>query len=314
MKATEELARLPPRSPSVVTIGVFDGVHLGHRHLLGGLKAEAQRLALRSVTVVFTNSPAMVLRPQDPDVPLLSRPQERVDLLKEQGVDLVVPLTFDLELSHLRATDFLALLHESLDMHCMVMGPRFSMGHGREVRTLPALREMGEAMGFSVTGVEPIEMDGRPVSSTAVRKALALGNVEEAARLLGRQFTLQGRVVMGEARGRLLGFPTANLDIEPFMALPADGIYATWAHFGDEKRASATNIGVRPTFGPGERTVEAHILDFNGDLYGQEVRLEFVARLREERRFETSEALVEQMHQDVAHAKSALASVVSGKQ
>lgn len=314
MKAREELSRLPPRSPSIVTIGVFDGVHLGHRHLLGGLKAEARRLDLRSVAVTFTNSPATVLRPQDPGVPLLSRPQERVELLREQGVDLVVPLTFDLELSYLSAAEFLAMLHESLDMHGMVMGPKFAMGHGREVRTLPALRELGEAMRFSVTGVEPLEMDGRPVSSTAVRKALALGDVEEAARLLGRHFALQGRVTTGQRRGRSLGFPTANLEMEPFMALPADGIYATWALIGDEKRASATNIGVRPTFGPGERIVEAHILDFNGDLYGQEVRLEFVARLREERRFESPEALVEQMRQDVAHAQSALASVASGGQ
>ena len=309
MNAREELARLPPRQPSIVTIGVFDGVHLGHQHLLSALQSEGRRQGLRSVAVVFTNNPRRVLQPGGPDVLSLSRPRERLELIQRQ-VDLVVPLTFDLELSHLRAAEFLSMLHESLDMHGMVMGPKFAIGHGREVRTLPALQGLGDAMGFTVTGVEPLLADGSPASSTAVRAALAGGHVARAGRLLGRPHALEGRVVAGDGRGRVLGFPTANLELEQYLALPADGIYATWAWAGREKHASATSIGVRPTFGAGDRTVETYVLDFSGDLYGMEVRLEFVTRLREERRFSSQDALVAQMHEDVVQAREALAAGV----
>jgi riboflavin kinase/FMN adenylyltransferase len=309
----------------MATIGVFDGVHRGHQHLLARLRDEAQRRGWRSAVVVFRNSPQQVLRPQEPEVPCLTGPEERVRLLRQQGVDLVTPLTFDLELSSLRAEAFLAMLKEALDLRGLVMGPWFALGHGREVHTLPALQEIGERMGFTVQGVEPLDVDGHPVSSTAVREALARGEVDHTARLLGRPFTLPGRVVRGEGRGRVLGFPTANLEVDAALAIPANGVYATWASVlgtgvkeqgsrtaGEGSRyASATSIGVRPTFGPGPRTVETHLLDYSGDLYGQEVRLEFASRLREERCFENQETLVAQMRQDVAHAQVALASRAS---
>ena len=307
MSAQQELARLSPPRPTIAAIGVFDGVHLGHRHLLRRLHKEARSRGLRSAAVVFRNNPVSVLLPQEPAAPYLSSLEERLRLL-EEVVDLAAPLTFDIPLSRLSAREFLSLLQEHLGLQGLIMGPSFAIGHEREVQTLPALRQLGQEMdlGFSVGSVEGLEVGGEAVSSTAVRAALAGGDVERAASLLGRPFALAGAVAPGQGRGRGLGFPTVNLEVEPSLALPADGVYATWAQTQDGRYPCATSIGVRPTFGPSPRTVEGHLLDFSGDLYGQTVRLGFVHRLRDEERFAGSEALVAQLHRDVDRVRALL--------
>ena len=305
MKAYEELESLHPPGPTLVTIGVFDGVHRGHQHLLGRLKAEAESKGCGTAVVTFRMHPREVLRPGE-RVPLLTTIADRVCLLDKLGIDLVASLTFDLELSRVRARDFVALLQEKLAMRGLVVGPDFALGHKRE-GTIPVLRELGGEMGFTVADVERLDLDGLPARSSAVRRAAAEGDMASAALLLGRPFTLPGRVQRGEGRGRGLGFPTANLGIDPDLLVPPDGVYATWLKVDGVFRRSATSIGLRPTFGPGQRTVETHVLDFDGNLYETDVRLAFAARLRDELRFDTPDALVARMHQDVGEARAALA-------
>ncbi|MBI4234359.1 MAG: bifunctional riboflavin kinase/FAD synthetase [Chloroflexi bacterium] len=305
MQAYQELSRVRPAGPAVATIGVFDGVHLGHQHLLKRLREEARRQGCPSVVVTFRNHPRMVLRPET-KLSYLMAPEDRLRLLKAQGVDVVAPITFDLDLSRLSARAFVALLKETLLLQALVTGPDFALGHQRE-GTTPVLEALGRELGFSVHQVSPLVVQGLTVSSTAIRQALAQGDVAKVSFMLGRDYALEGVVGRGEGRGRRLGFPTANLQVEPSRALPADGIYATWACVNGVAHKSATSIGVRPTFGAGERTVETYILDFHEDIYGHPMRLAFASRLRDELRFDTAEALVAQMHQDIAQARVALA-------
>ena len=304
MSAYEELAQLRPPGPTLVTIGVFDGVHRGHQHLLERLKAEAHGQGFGTSVVTFRQHPRTVLRPGD-EVPLLSTLEDRLCLLRKLGVDVVAPLTFDLALSSLRAREFVALLQDKLLMRGLVVGPDFALGHKRE-GTIPVLRELAEDMGFTVTAVEVLDLEGSPARSTAVRGAVVAGDMPWAARLLGRPFSLPGVVRRGEGRGQGLGFPTANLDIEPSLVMPPDGVYATWLRIDGVYHPAATSIGVRPTFGPGQRTVEAHVLDFARDLYDAEVRLAFCTRLRGELRFDSPDALVARIRQDVDETRAAL--------
>ena len=291
---------------TAVTIGVFDGVHRGHQHVLGRLGEVARQAGRTSVVLTFRNHPASVLRP-DFDARYLTALDDRLRLIREVGVDLLLPITFDVELSRLTAREFAVLLRSRLLMKDLVVGPDFAMGRNRagDVETLNAL---GSELGFSLHVVEPLQDDaGRPIRSTHVRDALSSGDVAAASKLLGRNYALSGTVVSGHGRGGPLGFPTANLEVPAGMAVPADGIYATWAHVAGERRMAAASIGVRPTFGEGVRTVEAFILDFDGDLYGREVGLEFVDWLRPEERFDTVEALQEQVRKDVADTRAVLA-------
>lgn len=297
MKAREELARVASSGPVLATIGVFDGVHRGHQHLLRTLREAAASQGARSAAITLRQHPVTVLRP-DVSVSYVCSLDERLALLGRE-VDLVLPLTFDRELSLLRPGEFVTLLRTALDLRGFVVGPDFAMGHNRE-GTVPVLGALGEEMDFSLHAVDVLDVEGLGmVSSTAIRRSLDDGRVEEAARLLGRTFALSGVVEAGEGRGRGLGFPTANLAVDPTLTVPGDGVYASWAWVGDVRRPAATSIGVRPTFGGGQRAVEAHVLDFSEDLYGSEVRLEFVARLRGQQTFGTADALVAQIHQDV---------------
>ena len=290
---------------SVVTIGVFDGVHRGHRHMLSRLVYEAERTGRISIVITFRNHPASVLRP-DSSPRLLTSVEERIRLIEETGVDLVLPVTFDLTLSKLSAREFAALLTERMHMKMLVLGPDSAIGRERE-GDISALTAVGEYMGFSVASVAPLaDKNGQPIRSRAARKALTDGDVARVSTLLGRSFALTGTVVRGQRRGGPLGFPTANLDLETGMAYPGDGIYATWAYVGETRHMAATSIGVRPTFDEGGHSIEAFIMDFDGDLYGREIRLEFVQRLREERKFDTVEGLQEQMARDVDRTRALL--------
>ena len=304
MQLLHELPAQPPSQSALLTIGVFDGVHLGHRHLLERLRETAARENAASAVLTFTNHPRTVIRPGD-CVQYITTVEDRLELLRREGVDLVLPLTFDVELSRLKADEFVDLLLERLNMGGLVMGSSFAMGHQRG-GTPPVLAEMGRDKGFSTTVVEPASSQGEEVSSTAIRDAVSRGDVGRASRLLGRPFALRGVVVRGQARGRSLGFPTANLNLPWSQIVPGNGIYAARAIVEGAARPAAVSIGVRPTFDDGERVVEVHILDFGGDLYGSELAVEFVERLRDELRFDSVEELVAQMNDDVEQTRQVL--------
>ena len=304
MSLRQRLASFAPDKETVLTIGVFDGVHLGHQHLLQQLTRLAQPDYLPAV-LTFTNHPITVLRPGT-QVRYITTPEQRTRLLKAQGIQLVVGLEFTLEDSRVTARDFAALLVETLGMKGLLMGPDSAVGHNRQ-GDINLLRHLGPQLGFWVEEVQPLVLDGSPVQSRRIREAIGWGEVATGTRLLGRNFSLAGKVVLGDRRGRDLGFPTANLEIAPEVIIPGDGIYATWAIMDGVRHPSATSIGVRPTFGPGERLVEAYVMDFDADLYGKHLCVEFVRKLRDQENFSTVEALVDQINRDVADCRLALA-------
>jgi riboflavin kinase/FMN adenylyltransferase len=296
MQVEEELARLSPKKDMLLTIGVFDGVHLGHKYLISQLKKLARQQGLLSGVITFRQHPQEVL--SQTKLPFLTDLDQRTNLLKNEGVEAIIPLSFTPELAQLSPRQFLGLLKKYLRMRGLVIGPDFALGRNREGDT-DALRRLGQEMGFSVTVVPPITIAGDVVSSTAIRKVLAEGDMKRVRNLFGRPFRLHGRVMAGARRGVELGFPTANLDISPQQALPAEGVYVSQAHIDDQTHPAVTNIGQRPTFGGGERLVEVYLLDYHGDLYGQELAIDIIERLRDEKKFDTPEQLKKQIAEDV---------------
>ena len=304
MQVEEELARLSAEKDMLLTIGVFDGVHLGHRYLISWLKKLAKQQDLVSGVITFRRHPQEVLSPQT-KLPFLTNLAQRTNLLKNEGVEAVIVLSFTPELAQLSARQFVGLLKKYLRMRGAVIGSDFALGRNREGDT-NTLRRLGQEMDFSVTIVPPILIDGEVVSSTAIRCALAEGDVKRAQNLIGRPFSLHGRVIPGAGRGIELGFPTANLDIDPQQALPAEGVYAGWVHIDTLVHPSMTNIGRRPTFGGRERSVEVYLPDYHSDLYGQELTIDIVERLRSEKKFDTPEELRKQIAEDVKQGKAIL--------
>ena len=305
MSIEEDLSHFEPDRDSTITIGVFDGVHRGHRHLIGRLVQEARSAGTLAGVLTFKNHPITVLRPSV-EVRFLTDLEERVRLLKELGVDFVVPVGFDRELASLSSRDFLLHLYHKLRMRRLVVGPDFAMGRDRD-GTLDTLPAIGESIGFAVEAVDLMTDSVGVVKSTTIRNSIVEGDVSRAARLLGRNFSINGTVGHGEERGRELGFPTANIELAPGFIFPGDGIYAAWAHLQSGKYMAATSIGVRPTFDDGEnRTIEAYLLDFSDDIYGQPLRLEFVRRLRGEEKFDSIQALLDQMDEDVRRTREIL--------
>jgi riboflavin kinase/FMN adenylyltransferase len=305
MKIDQELSAHSPDGESVLTIGVFDGVHRGHRRLIGHVVEHALATGRRSGVVTFRNHPASVLRPGFTPRYLTSV-EERIGLIEGLGVDLLVPVTFDQDLGNLGAEEFVGRLQEHLNMREMVVGPGFAMGHHRK-GDARVLRELGKERGFTVSDVDLLTDEGEDIRSTTIRNAVVEGRVSRAAELLGRNFAFDGKVIRGEGRGKGLGFPTANLAVPDELAVPAHGIYACWASIGEERFMAATSIGTRPTFDGTGRTIEAFILDFDGDMYGRTVRLEFVDRLRDELKYETTQALQDQVSRDVDQTRTLLA-------
>ena len=300
--ARRELSRVAPGRPAAVTIGVFDGVHRGHEHLVRRLMDAARRQGLAAVAITFNPHPRSVIRPGTA-VTYLSSLEERVEQLQALGLDAVTVLPFTSELAQLSAQDFLAMLVDELQMKCLVVGPDFALGRNR-AGTIGVMRQAGEELGFRVEVTELLAEEGEKVGSSSVRQALSEGDVERVGRLLGRPFSLRGPVVRGDQRGRTLGFPTANIAIGLDRALPAYGVYVTRAYLREAAYESCTNIGIRPTFNVEPRpTVEAFIMDFDADIYGQELRIELLHRLRGELRFEGAEALVDAMHRDIRDAR-----------
>ncbi len=300
----QELAKVAQTKDTVLTIGVFDGVHLGHKTLLAELKEQARQLNAQSAVVTFRYHPDELMSDQK-SLPYLTSLNQRVLLLKAEKIDLVVTLTFNPELAALEAGDFVGLLKKYLKMRGLVVGPDFALGKGRK-GNIEYLRNLGQELDFTVTVVPPITVNNEIISSTAIRSALAAGDMKRVRNLAGRYFSFTGKVVKGEERGRKLGFPTANLDVHPRQALPPFGIYATLAHIDRKTYQSVTNIGIRPTFSEGRRTIEVYILDFSGDIYGKELKVDFIEKLRDEQRFNSVDDLIKQMAEDVKHGRAIL--------
>ncbi len=307
MKVEEELKEFTPQRDTVLTIGVFDGVHIGHQRLMEYLKRQAMAEDRLPGVVTFRSHPQHIMSPKTPLYRLITL-DERIRMIKEMGIELVVPLSFNLELAQVPARDFIALLQKHLRMRGLVIGPDFALGKGREGDAL-TLHQMGKEMGFWVGVFAPQLIDGEVVSSTVIRQALSSGDVKKVTRLLGRPFLLHGRIVHGDERGKQLGFPTANLTFSRGQALPEDGVYVTKAYLGGQPHPSVTNIGKRPTFGENKRTVEVYLIGFNGEIYGEDLRIELVDRLRDEKRFSSPEELKAQIAQDVERATSMLKQV-----
>jgi riboflavin kinase / FMN adenylyltransferase len=289
---------------SVVTIGSFDGVHVGHRRLLQRVRSAATRRSLTPVAITFDPHPRCVVDPSGCP-PLLSSVEDRVRLLGRCGAERVLVIPFTTELSTWSADRFAATLTERLRMRELIVGPGFALGRGRE-GNLEFLGRLGAARGFRVTSVAPSRRGGLPVSSGRIRAAIATGGLADAISMLGRPYVLDGPVGRGEGRGAGLGVPTANLGIDPRRCIPAAGVYAGWLDFGEGWRPAATGIGTRPTFGGGSVTVEAHVLDFDGDLYGRRARLALVRRIRAERAFTSIAALITAMARDIERTRAIL--------
>jgi riboflavin kinase/FMN adenylyltransferase len=287
-----------------LAVGVFDGVHLGHQALVRGLLGGAQAAGATPLAATFDPLPAQVLA-QDPPQSTLADAPERAALLMQAGARAVIVFTFDKAFSQQSAESFIKRVTSAGDVQRIVVGPDFQFGHGRE-GAVPALRTLGERYGFAVTVVEPIALGGAVVSSTRIRQALREGDLDTAQALLGRPYSVTGTIVRGEQRGRALGFPTINVAPPPDKLLPHDGIYATWVMLGDTRFRAASSLGVRPTFGGGPRKLEAYILDFSEEVYGQQATVAFVERLRDEIRFDSAEDLSKQIAKDVQQTRLAL--------
>jgi riboflavin kinase/FMN adenylyltransferase len=305
-----DLEAVRPATDTALTIGVFDGVHLGHKHLIEQVREAARKQSLASAVVSFRNHPRTVLNPEV-QFPYLCPLSERLSLLRATGADHVVPLTFTKELSQYTARQFAELLVRRLRMRHLIVGPDFALGKGRE-GTVPVLQAIGKELDYTVSTATAFLHKGAIVSSTGVRKALAEGDVQQATELLGRTYAITGTVVEGDRRGRTIGFPTANIKSDPELAIPGDGVYSTIAIVNGRRLGAATNIGVRPTFGHNARTFETYIMDFSGDLYGKHITIEFVARIRPEMKFPGIEALVAQMKKDVEQSRTLTAGRLRG--
>ena len=296
----DELRHTVTAGDHALTIGAFDGVHGGHRLLIGRMQDEARARGLTGGIVTFHPHPITVVRP---DIPFsyIESLERRVELLRDLGVAFVSVLTFTSELQQVSAADFTRLLVEEARMRLLVVGEDFRFGRGGE-GTIERLRAIGAEQGFEVVAVPLLADAGdspNRISSTRIRQALAEGAMEDVAALLGRPYAIRGPVLSGEQRGRLLGFPTLNIGVSADRDLPPNGVYVTRALVDDRTYQAVTNIGTRPTFDGRTTTVETHLLDFEGDLYGHVVTIELVHLLRGEQKFDGVDALRAQIALDV---------------
>jgi riboflavin kinase / FMN adenylyltransferase len=292
---------------SVVTIGTFDGIHRGHREVLDEIARRAERTGRRSVLVTFHPHPLRIVRPEAAPQ-LLTLPAEKKEILAESGLEYAVFLAFTPGLQQYSARRFVTeILLERLEMRELVIGYDHGFGRDRE-GTVESLREFGAELGFRVDVVEAVRVEGEAVSSSKIRHDLLRGDVVHAARRLGRPYSLQGPVVHGMHRGRKLGFPTANINIgDPDKLMPLEGVYAVRGWVGGDRLPGLLHVGPRPTFSGYPRSVELHLLDWHGDLYGRVVRVDLCARIREVRTFPSAAELVDEMHRDAVAGREILA-------
>ncbi len=307
MEVIRELHLLPVLDHPVVALGNFDGVHLGHRAILKAAIDRAHVARGKAFALTFDPLPAKVLAPQRAPQMLMTT-ADKLEYLRDSGLDGVLVLPFDLALSRLAPRDFVHdYLLVKLGVEAVVVGHSVSFGHKR-AGNAAVMVELGHDFGFETVVVGPVKVGGVEVSSTKVREVIAAGDLSQAARLLGRYHFLRGTVVHGRERGRTIGFPTANLDSET-ECIPPDGVYATRVVLPQGAYPSITNIGMRPTFQESARSIEAHIFDFNRDIYDRTIKLEIIERVRPERKFESAAALGQQIALDLKRAKEILAAL-----
>ena len=312
MHVITDLSASPwPDRRAVITIGAYDGVHLGHRAVIRQVRARAAELGALSVVVTFDRHPASIVRPESAPK-MLTNPEQKIELLGETGVDAVVVVPFDPEQARETPVDFVTrVLVSTLRVQAVIVGSDFHFGHMRQ-GNVTLLREMGERHDFTCEPVVLIpRADGinEPVSSTAIRRALAGGEIDSATRMLGRPYELRGTVVNGDQRGRTIGFPTANVQVPAGMCMPSDGVYAgLYARPDGTEHTCAINLGRRPTFYDNQQysLLEAYLLDFSGDLYGEQASVRFEAFLRSEKQFGGINELKEQLVKDIEHARAAV--------
>ncbi len=290
---------------SLVTIGVFDGVHRGHAQLIGRAVRRARELSVPSVLMTFDPHPAEVVRPGSHPAQLTTL-RRRAELVEQLGIDVFCVLPFTVELSRMPADEFVhELLVERLHVAAVVVGENFTFGH-KAAGDVALLRELGTRFGFTAEGAGLVSQGDVTFSSTYIRSCIDAGDVTAAAAALGRPHRVEGIVIRGDHRGRDLGYPTANLSTPRYAAVPADGVYACWFVHRGRALAAAVSVGTNPTFSGRERRVEAFVLDVDEDLYGEQVALDFVSRLRGMERFDSIEQLLEQMERDVLATREAL--------
>ncbi len=307
MEVIRELHLLPVLDHPVLALGNFDGVHLGHRAILKAAIDRAHGARGKAFALTFDPLPAKVLAPQRAPLMLMTT-EDKLEYLRDSGLDGVLVLPFDLALSRLAPRDFVHdYLLVKLGAEAVVVGHSVSFGHKR-AGNAAVMVELGREFGFETVVVGPVKVGGVEVSSTKVREVIAAGDLTQAARLLGRYHFLRGKVVHGRERGRTIGFPTANLDSET-ECIPPDGVYATRVVLPEGAYPSITNIGMRPTFQETARSIEAHIFDFNRDIYDRTIKLEIIERVRPERKFESADALGKQIASDLNRAKEILAAL-----
>jgi riboflavin kinase/FMN adenylyltransferase len=299
-----KLTDLQLEQPSVVTIGVFDGLHLGHQYLIHELVDTAHRAGLLAVVLTFFPHPDVVVRGLTGRI-YLTTPEERAERLLALGVDNVVTHPFNEETRHMRAAAFVDQLVRHLRPRDLWVGSDFALGYQRE-GNVDFLREQGALQGFGVHTVDLLQRGPDVITSTRIREALGSGDVETAGQLLGRPYAVSGEVVHGDARGRGIGFPTANIAVWESLLLPANGVYAGYAIIDNVSYKTVTNIGVRPTFAGTHVTVETYVLDFDRDLYGQTITVTFETRLRGEKKFSGLDELIAQIRADVARTRVVL--------
>jgi riboflavin kinase/FMN adenylyltransferase len=294
--------------PTILTIGTFEGLHRGHQALIKQLKQSAHERQAQAAVIAFHPRPKTVLAPHLPNNDYLTTPEERIALFEKLGLDILILIPFTLEFSQTTAYDFMKLLVERLNLTELWAGHDFALGKNRE-GDLEKLRALGQELHYQVREFEPILIEGKIVSSTQIRQLLLTGDVRQATKFLGRYPSLSSEIVQGARRGHTIGFPTANFAVPPERLLPANGVYASFVQLPGEtqRRASVTNVGVRPSFEGTERTVESYIFDFEQDLYGQRLTLEFVERLRPEKKFSSIDELVAQIKHDAQEARALLA-------
>jgi riboflavin kinase / FMN adenylyltransferase len=289
-----------------LTIGSFDGVHRGHQFLISNLVSEAHQAGNQAMVLTFHPHPAQILRGLNTPYFLTSL-EEKLELLDSLHLDGVITLEFTHAMAASSAEDFMQMLTGAVHLRRLRVGQGFALGHERK-GNVDYLRVLGKQLGYSVDTVTPYELDGKKLSSSLIRSLIREGRVEQAGIFLGRPYSVQGLVVPGDGRGKSLGFPTANVQPDPLRLLPERGVYACRVTVDNRTYPSVANIGLRPTFegGSNESRLEAHLMDYSGDLYKRNIRVEFIQRLREEKKFNTVQELMDQVQADIKHGREVL--------
>jgi riboflavin kinase/FMN adenylyltransferase len=304
MRVIHAAKELNPGSRKVcVAIGVFDGVHLGHQQVIRQTIADARQQEGIALVITFDRHPNSVVAPERTPLLIYSLPQ-KLRVIKSLGADATLLITFDIALSQIPADVFIRELTRDLGhVHSICVGSAFTFGHKRG-GNVALLKTLGGELKFIVHGLASVSLDGQAVSSTRIREAIGAGNLDAASQMLGRAYSLAGKVVHGDGLGRQLGIPTANVDTSG-LVLPPNGVYAAHVQIGDQLHRAVLNIGYRPTLAPAavRPQVEAHLLDFGGDLYDQEIEIIFSLKLRDEQKFPSLEELIEQIHRDIDQAR-----------